>query len=266
MPLKGRDLFDPAKRPLMQAVTEIQQANQMGPKNLSKDVKALQAAAKTSRTRNNLKQIAIAFHNHHDYYRKLPGTANIKPSDEKKMYPYSWRVAILPALDHDDLYKQYRFDEPWDSEHNLTLLNKMPEIYRSPFAKETQKPGDTNYQGFAGEQTALGTGDGVSFRDMRDGTSNTLLVLDSGETVPWTKPADLPFPAPPGQKWVFSREELPYVTADGAVHSLAIKDLDQLSALITRNGGEPKVRTEQGSFGPAKPAPPIPSEPPRISN
>lgn len=242
-PLSMRELHDPTKRPLFQAMSELIMAHQMGPKNLKHRVETVQRSVETAKTRLHLKQIGLAFLNYHDAYRKLPGTANHHASDKKKLYPYSWRVAILPFIQQNELYEQYHFDEPWDSEHNLALLDRMPAIYRSPFAKESQKAGHTNYQGFAGEQTALGTGDGLPLKEIEDGTANTLLVIDSEETVPWTKPSDLPFPTPPGQKMDFSREEIPYVAVDGAVRSLAVKDRNQLSAWITRNGRETIVRT-----------------------
>jgi hypothetical protein len=41
----------------------------------------------------------------------------------------SWRVAILPYLDQDDLYKQFHLDEPWDSANNRPLIAKMPAIF-----------------------------------------------------------------------------------------------------------------------------------------
>jgi hypothetical protein len=34
-------------------------------------------------------------------------------------------VAILPFLERQDLYGQYRFDEPWDSAHNKKLIAKI---------------------------------------------------------------------------------------------------------------------------------------------
>src|SRR2546421_177216 len=75
---------------------------------------------------NKLKQIGIAFHNH-------AGTYNSKlPSDilDKSGKPLlSWRVAILPFIEEDNLYKQFKLDEPWDSDHNKKLIERMPKLY-----------------------------------------------------------------------------------------------------------------------------------------
>ncbi len=147
-------------------------------------------------TRNNMKQIGIAFHNFHDVYKKLPGSSNKlegahRDDADKKVHPFSWRVAILPFVEQQPLFEQYRFHEPWDSEANLKLLEQMPAVYRSPFAPADQPAGHTNYQGFATDQGLLGSKDGQSFHDVTDGTSNTVLVIESSAWVPWTKPQDL---------------------------------------------------------------------------
>ncbi len=41
----------------------------------------------------------------------------------------SWRVALLPYIEQDALYRQFKLDEPWDSEHNKKLIAQMPKIY-----------------------------------------------------------------------------------------------------------------------------------------
>ncbi|HKB04137.1 MAG TPA: DUF1559 domain-containing protein, partial [Gemmataceae bacterium] len=59
----------------------------------------------------------------------------------------SWRVELLPYMEQADLYKQFRRDEPWDSEHNLQLLAKMPDVFRVGF--EPKGATHTYYQRFA---------------------------------------------------------------------------------------------------------------------
>src|SRR5207244_11694577 len=78
---------------------------------------------------NNLKQIALAFHNYHDTFGTFPPAA-IYSKDGKPLL--SWRVAILPYLDQDALYQQFKLDEPCDSAHNKLLLDRMQPIYLTP--------------------------------------------------------------------------------------------------------------------------------------
>ena len=43
---------------------------------------------------------------------------------------YSWRVALLPYMEEDPLYRKFHRDEPWDSPHNRTLLDEVQYPYR----------------------------------------------------------------------------------------------------------------------------------------
>lgn len=205
----------------------------------------LQASAdvKQIRTQNNLKQIGLGFHNFHDVFKKFPGSRNIleggrSPRQDKPNPPFSWRVAILPFIEQNKLYEQYRFDEPWDSEHNSKLLDQMPDIYRSPLAADDQSKSHTHYLGFATEQGALGTEYGVRLREIFDGTSFTVLLVEAQPSVPWTKPEDLSDPNVP----FIPGQPLMVLTADGAVHTLDASqqsDIEKFRKAITRNGVEP---------------------------
>ncbi|MBV9126015.1 MAG: DUF1559 domain-containing protein, partial [Planctomycetes bacterium] len=68
---------------------------------------------------NNLKQIALAFHSMNDTYNFMPPAA-ICGKDGRPLL--SWRVAILPYIEQQNLYNQFRLDEPWDSPTNKKLL------------------------------------------------------------------------------------------------------------------------------------------------
>src|SRR5262245_11036025 len=71
---------------------------------------------------NNLKQIGLALHNYHDTYGKLPPAAICDKAGKPLL---SWRVAILPFIEQNALYKQFKLDEPWDSEHNKKLAEVL---------------------------------------------------------------------------------------------------------------------------------------------
>jgi RNA polymerase sigma factor (sigma-70 family) len=98
---------------------------------------------------NNLKQIMLAIHNYHDAYGHLP--TDIRDKDGKRLL--SWRVAILPFIERDNLYKQFKLDESWDSEHNLKLLAQLPPVYRVGI--EPKDSTHTFYQAFNGPNTPL---------------------------------------------------------------------------------------------------------------
>lgn len=196
----------------------------------------IQATRQLDQLKNNLREIGLAFFNFHDAHSRFPGTSNTHPvHGEVKIYPFSWRVAILRWLGHDELYQQYHFDEPWDSEHNLTLLDKMPAIYRSPFADADQPAGETNILGFASETSAFGTGGGEKINSFTDGISNTLLLSETACTVPWTKPQDVPGDA--SQAQFFEGHPFTFLMANGSVESGEQPALEVLNEMISRNGG-----------------------------
>jgi hypothetical protein len=136
---------------------------------------------------NNLRQIALAFHNYNDTNGALP--ANQFSKDGKPLL--SWRVQILPFIEQDHVYKQFKLDEAWDSEHNKRLIDKIPELY-VPVRGKAEK-GMTFYQVFGGKHGLFKPGARPTLATIPDGSSNTFLAAESGKPVIWTKPADMEF-------------------------------------------------------------------------
>jgi prepilin-type processing-associated H-X9-DG protein len=185
---------------------------------------------------NNLKQIALSFHNYTDTYKTFPPHA-IFGKDGKPLL--SWRVLILPFVGEDELYKEFHLDEPWDSEHNKKLLAKMPKVYAHPGQKGA---GMTHYQGFYGKGAVFEGKNGLRFpAEFPDGTSNTIMIVEAANAVPWTKPADLPYvPDKPLPKLGgLSPGGFNAAFCDGSVHFLktTIKPMT-LHLLIQRNDGQ----------------------------
>jgi hypothetical protein len=157
----------------------------------------------------------------------------------------SWRVAILPQLGHDELYRQFRLDQPWDSPHNKPLIKKMPPVY-APFGPGTNPEGSTCFQLITGTGTLFEGKDGPDFRSIPDGAEATLLMVEASEAVPWTKPADIDYDAkgPVPKLGVHFDEGGLGLFADGSVAFIK-NDIDEptLRALCTRAGGENVART-----------------------
>ena len=198
-------------------------------------VRRMREAAARTQGANNLKQLALAMHNYHSTYNRFPPAA-IYSKDGQPLL--SWRVLILPYIEQDKLYKQFHLDEPWDSEHNKKLLDKMPKTYAAPEVKA--KPGETYYLGFVGKGAFFEGKKGTAITDITDGTSNTILIVESANPVPWSKPEDLPFdPSKELPKVGFRPTGLNAAFCDGSVHFLkSTIAAATLKALITRNGGE----------------------------
>lgn len=101
----------------------------------------------------------------------------------------SWRVALLPYLGEEALYKEFHLEEPWDSLHNKKLIKNLPKClnteryWRGPVGKTTDLV-------FSGPNTLFEGTKGVKKDDV---SPKSILVLQGGNNlgVYWTKPADV---------------------------------------------------------------------------
>jgi hypothetical protein len=199
-------------------------------------VQKVREAANRMSGQNQLKQMALAMINYQATNGRFPPQA-VYSKDGKPLY--SWRVLLLPYLEEDDLYKQFKLDEPWDSDHNIKLLERMPKVFGDP--STTYGPTMTVYKVFVGEGAAFEGKTGLTPADFPDGTSNTLMIVESATPGPWSSPEDLPFTAKGALPTLGGHHTRIFnaVFVDGAVRALPDNiDDATLRALITRNGGE----------------------------
>jgi prepilin-type processing-associated H-X9-DG protein len=202
-------------------------------------VQSAREAARRAQCTNNLKQIGLAMHNYHDANGALPRPA-VTDKDGKPLL--SWRVAILPYIEQQELYSRFKLDEPWDSPHNKALIKEMPVTYMCP-SRPKGEPGLTTYRAFVGPGALFEKDKATRFADVTDGLSNTIMVLESQEAVPWTRPDDLNFD--PAAAPSLSGAGSPHpggfnvLMTDGSVRFFKRSiDLQTFKSLITRAGGE----------------------------
>jgi hypothetical protein len=202
----------------------------------------VQVARERSISQNNLHQLSLAVMNFESAMGRFPFPGigkNGAPLGKGNNNPnLSWRVAILPYIEQAQLYNQFKLDESWDSEHNKALIPKMPKIF-APVNGVTAEKGHTFYQIFTGREAMQ---PGMLFPgSFPDGTSNTLMIVESGDAVPWTRPEDMLYD---------SKKPLPKLGGlfggdfhaafcDGSVRYIR-KSIPEkaLRALITPAGGE----------------------------
>lgn len=187
---------------------------------------------------NNLRQISIA-----TFIQESKG-ANMPPvvgGDDQPLL--SWRVYLLPYLEQEELFKQFKLDEPWDSTHNKTLIEKMPKIYQGP-GSQAAKEFKTVYLRPRSEKSAFpDNGNLFKSRRIADGVWNTIMYVEASDdkAVTWTKPDDYEIDEQNPSLGLIGLHKglFMVVLCDGAVRPLpADIDSQTLNALYTRAGRE----------------------------
>jgi hypothetical protein len=182
---------------------------------------------------------------------------------------HSWRVLILKNAPHpySELYRAYRFDEPWDGPHNAQLAGRIGDYYRRRGLDADGSP-QTSFVAVVGPETAWPGVETRSRRDLRDGANRTILVVEMAEIgIPWMKPDDLLFDRMsfgvndgsgrgPGSRISGARALL------GTSHVIELPDdlsPATLRAMLTIDGGEPVASDPESIGAKVIDAPPEPS-------
>lgn len=199
-------------------------------------------AAARAKSTNNLKQIGLAIHNYHDATNQFPRDI----TDKAGKPLLSWRVAILPYIEQNALFRSFKMDEPWDGPNNARLSKTLVATYLSPNTdKQFNADGYalTSYKGVSGPDAMFQPGAAINFARVPDGLSNTAMVLEAGDPIPWAKPGDYEFdpkkPLPPLAAPGMG-DLTTVLMGDGSVRVMNTKTVSEktFKALFTRSGGE----------------------------
>jgi hypothetical protein len=161
-------------------------------------IMATRGAAWRAQRLNQVKQLVLAMLNYESHHGTMIQHASYDASGRPLL---SWRVHLLPYLDEDQLYQEFRLDEAWDSPHNRKLIERMPVAVFGDPDPEIQAAvgvGRTTWVVPVGSETAfppreaLPNGEPLKLRDIKDGTSNTIAIVQTlpERAVIWTKPDD----------------------------------------------------------------------------
>ena len=198
---------------------------------------------KTAQTRaqaiNHLKMIGVALHNYHDTYGSFP-PAVVSDADGKPLY--SGRVLLLPFLEQGNIYQQFDKEKAWDSPENSALTSRPVIPFQDP-ANANGSPVRCDLVFVTGSGTAFDGKKGTKIHDMRDGSSNTLMVICSDKgPANWAEPTDWNVdsvaPPTPGANNP-AQDKILVLFGDASVRIMRGDYFRQnMRALVSRNGGE----------------------------
>ena len=194
---------------------------------------------------SNMYRITVAMHAYYDTYGSFPPAYTVD-ADGNKLH--SWRTLLLPFLEQNALYKQIRLDEPWNSEHNRFYGKTIIPVYRCHNDAFSNNPNAvTPYSVVVGRETPfMENGKTNGFRDITDGTCNTVCLVERANPIPWMQPDDITFEEAVKGVGVSEKGignihgDGCYITlCDGSVKFLKKSvDLKNFRAVLTKDGGE----------------------------
>ena len=146
--------------------------------------------ARRTQCKNQLSQIGLALHNYHDQFASFPVQQHGEP-------PQSWRVRLLPFVDHADLFNRYHRHSAWDSPENSGASRTKIHEYLCLSQRRTH---DDQGRYFTSYTAVYGPHNfwrddrqARSLNDIPDGISNTIAVVEAcGQNIIWNEPRDLP--------------------------------------------------------------------------
>lgn len=156
---------------------------------------ALDRAAKRATCLNKIRQLVLACHNIQSESLRFPPPYS---TDSDGQPLHSWRVLILPYLEEQALYDDLDLTKPWNHPDNLKHAHRMPKLFQCKqyVARANDRFANvmTSYNAVIGEQTIWNPTESRNFDDVRDGCSNTIMIIESdAHRVHWMSPNDLRF-------------------------------------------------------------------------
>lgn len=101
---------------------------------------------------------------------------------------HSWRVLLLPFMEHKGIYDAYDFSVPWNHPTNAALSPQMPQLYKMPGSDEGKI---TNYFAVIGPGTIWSSDSQRRSKPIRV-LGNTVTIVENVDlNVNWMQPVDI---------------------------------------------------------------------------
>ncbi len=201
-------------------------------------------AAWNSTSKNNLKQLGIAFHNYHETFDSFPpgGTFN-----KNGVALHGWYTKIMPFMDAGRHYDMVNFDYPWTDSENLHIFRAKIPYVLMPSVTEAFTSDGFGLIHYFGNPNMLHRNSSVKLEDMQAGAAKTWLLGEvEGNYHPWGYPFNW---RPLGSQLNAGPDSYGRPTEDGAFFLMGDGSVQQLS-----NDVDPSLLRTMASAPPIAPA------------
>jgi uncharacterized membrane protein len=161
----------------------------------------IQGAAKNAHSMTHLKQLGRALQEYEEKHGAFP-SATVPQKDLSPDQRLSWIVSILPYMNQQALAERVDATKGWEAEENREAVNTTLEVLWEPQTLPrvlARLEGRTHYVGISGvgadsawlpvshpRAGVFGYGRQTRLQEIRDGTSNTMMVTDTTNNLgPW---------------------------------------------------------------------------------
>lgn len=181
-------------------------------------------AARTTQSRNNLKQLGLALHNYHDVHDSFPLGAT-EDSNGKPLH--GWLTLCNPYVESSSLYSVIFQNRPWDHPINEELFRPSMSFVVMSGADESPTADGFSVTHYLGNPNIFHRVSSVSLSELHDGSANQWLVGEvSGNYQPWGyqfnwRPITLPLNSGDGSFGRPTGDGVQLCLADGSVTFLA---------------------------------------------
>lgn len=160
-------------------------------------IQAARAAAQRTQCKNNLRQIGVAMHSHHDAQRKFPiGCWEWRPFGNMTKRQIAWSAYLLPYMEEANLAKRLDFTKAFDDAANASAAATVLSVYLCPSSKRLEQQiegrGGCDYGGMFGERITRPNNPprglmvqerAYAARHVTDGLSKTIIVGEDSQFV-----------------------------------------------------------------------------------
>lgn len=143
-------------------------------------------AARKSTSKNNLKQLGLAFHNYHETFGSFSIGATVT---ENGVALHGWYTRTMPFMDASPLHSVVNFDHPWTDAENAHVFRTHLPALLMPGAREAYTTESLGLMHYLANPNVFHRNSSITIEELEAGAGETWLLGEvAGNFQPWGYP------------------------------------------------------------------------------